>query len=105
MAWNSDKRRARTGTHPMAQQRLHQQAMTRDGGVCWVCGRPGADQVDHKLALCEGGPNTLDNLAPIHSTPCHRDKTRAETTRAHHRGPRPTASAKRPAEPHPGMLR
>lgn len=50
--------------------------------VCHVCGRPGADQVDHVIPLAEGGADDETNLRPIHAVPCHRDKTQAEATRA-----------------------
>lgn len=37
------------------------------GDVCVLCGRPGADTVDHyPVALKDGGPSTVDNLRPAH---------------------------------------
>lgn len=63
--------------------------MRRDGRICHVCGREGADEVDHKVPLWEfvagiakGDPETLDNVGPIHSKPCHRNKTAAEAAKA-----------------------
>lgn len=52
--------------------------MRKHGGICHVCGEAGANQVDHVIPLAQGGQDTLDNLRPIHATPCHRDKTQAE---------------------------
>ena len=54
----------------------------RDRGICHVCHRPLADQVDHVIPLSEDGPDTLDNLAAIHAQPCHEAKTQAEAQRA-----------------------
>ena len=47
--------------------------MRRDCGVCQVCGRAG-HQVDHIVALCNGGTDDDDNLQVI-CRPCHEDKT------------------------------
>lgn len=48
------------------------------GGKCWISGRkimPGeAWDLDHKLALCNGGSHSEDNLAPALKGP-HREKT------------------------------
>ena len=53
--------------------------------TCHVCGKQGADQVDHRVPLSEGGPDEDHNLAPIHAEPCHREKTAAEAARARRR--------------------
>ena len=38
-----------------------------ESDVCWLCGRPGADSVDHLVALKDGGdPYARSNLAPAH---------------------------------------
>lgn len=34
--------------------------------VCWLCGKHGADTVDHIIPLAQGGTNTLNNLRPAH---------------------------------------
>lgn len=34
--------------------------------VCWICGRHGADTVDHITPLHAGGTNSLANLRPAH---------------------------------------
>jgi len=44
----------------------------RASDVCWICGHPGSDTVDHLVPLSMGGP-PLDrsNLAPAHGVnPC-----------------------------------
>lgn len=34
--------------------------------ICWMCGRPGADTVDHLVPLSQGGSNHPSNLRPAH---------------------------------------
>lgn len=50
----------------------------REGGKCWLSGRkimPGEPfDFDHKIALCNGGTHSEDNLAPA-----LKDKHRAKT--------------------------
>lgn len=52
-------------------------------GVCYVCGMPGADEVDHIVPILEGGA-VLDpaNGGLIHEEPCHRRKTARELAKA-----------------------
>lgn len=39
--------------------------------TCWICGHPGADAIDHKTALANGGTEHPTNLAPAHHfQPC-----------------------------------
>lgn len=42
-------------------------AVLESNDVCWLCGTPGADSVDHVIPLSKGGPE-LDpaNLRPAH---------------------------------------
>ncbi len=51
----------------------------REGGRCWITGRkimPGEPwDLDHKIALCNGGANSEDNLAPALRDK-HREKTK-----------------------------
>lgn len=80
-AWAGSTRRTRTGSGSAQQKRAHH-VMVRDAGVCHVCGQPGADEVDHVVCTTEGGADHVDNMAPIHSRPCHAEKTQAEAARA-----------------------
>lgn len=74
--------------------------MSDHGGICHVCGKGGADRIDHVIPVAEGGSHNLANLRPIHQEPCHREKTRQEIARGNRRKP----SVRRKTEPHPGML-
>lgn len=56
--------------------------MSMHEGICHVCGRPGSDEVDHVIPLSQGGADTIANKRPIHSTPCHEEKTQREAQRA-----------------------
>jgi hypothetical protein len=56
--------------------------LKRDGGICYLCGEPGADTVDHVIPNDDNG---LHNLKAVHdSAPphCHRYKTSKEGTNA-----------------------
>lgn len=69
---------ARRPDRPSARQRgydaAHQRqraAVLAESTVCWLCGHDGADQVDHVVAVSNGGTSTLGNLRPAHGTlPC-----------------------------------
>ncbi|QGH75629.1 HNH endonuclease [Mycobacterium phage DreamCatcher] len=66
--------------------------------ICYVCGRRGADEVDHVKPRHQGGGEG-GNLRPIHSSPCHARKSAMEgvAQRAKLR-----AMKKRPPPRHPG---
>lgn len=53
----------------------------REGGRCWLTGRKigvgEAYDFDHKIALCNGGTHSEDNLAPALKA-AHRSKTNAD---------------------------
>lgn len=36
------------------------------GTRCWMCGREGADTIDHLLERSRGGTNDITNLRPAH---------------------------------------
>jgi 5-methylcytosine-specific restriction protein A len=58
---------------------LKRQVMARDHGCCYVCGGEGADELEHKIPISQGGASRdLNNLGLIHSEPCHREKTARE---------------------------
>lgn len=53
-------------------------------GVCAVCGGKivgKAWDLDHGRALALLGDDTEDNLYPVHRSPCHREKTKADVAR------------------------
>ncbi|MEO3851742.1 HNH endonuclease [Streptomyces sp. B8F3] len=98
MAWtNSD----RAGRLPPNWPVIRAAVLRRDNGVCHVCGKHGANAVDH---LIPGDDHTPDNLAAIHTDPCHRTKSSSEggTASAKALAKRPR---KRPAEAHPAARR
>lgn len=68
------------------------------GDTCHLCGKPGADSVDHKVA---GDDHSLQNLRPAHRYPCHAQKSAQEGVEA--RAAR-RAEARHPEESHPGLL-
>lgn len=43
------------------------------GGLCHICGEPGADTLDHVIPLIAHGPNTPDNWKPAHRS-CNSSK-------------------------------
>jgi 5-methylcytosine-specific restriction endonuclease McrA len=38
------------------------------GPRCWLCGRAGADTLDHVVPVAYGGTNTPANLRPAHKS-------------------------------------
>lgn len=74
--------KARYGISGSRQQALHRGVLQRAGYVCYRCGLPGADTVDHIVARSDGGSLTdPGNLGAIHQDPCHEEKTREENAR------------------------
>jgi 5-methylcytosine-specific restriction endonuclease McrA len=76
--------------------------MTRDRGVCYLCGEPGADTVDH---IVPGDDHSLPNLAAVHdrvAPHCHRAKSSREGTDA--RRVKGYLRQRRTPERHPGLL-
>lgn len=65
-----------------AQQRLHRSVLEDAGYICYVCRLPGADTVDHVIAISDGGSKgSRSNLGAIHQDPCHKEKTDQENAR------------------------
>ena len=91
MAWSN--------TAPGRDRKLARQCIKEHGGICHVCGQPGATQADHVIPLAENGPPGIDNLRPIHKTPCHLAKTQAEAGRG-----RARKSPTRKPPPHPSGI-
>lgn len=73
----------------------------RDGDVCWMCRRPGADTIDH---LGERHDHRLEMLAPVHDRRyphCHRYRSSAQ---GHEAQRRIRERGRMPTEQHPGLL-
>ena len=47
----------------------------RDGGCCLVCSSRKQLEVDHRIALMNGGDNSMENLGTL-CDDCHNEKTR-----------------------------
>lgn len=55
--------------------------------ACAICGRPGADTVDHVTPVAMGGDNELANLRPAHGW-CNRSKGARVANEIHPQGGR-----------------
>jgi 5-methylcytosine-specific restriction endonuclease McrA len=53
---------------PRGWRKLREAVFRRDGHVCWRCGLPGANSVDHVIPVVLGGDHSLGNLRPAHSS-------------------------------------
>jgi 5-methylcytosine-specific restriction endonuclease McrA len=53
--------------------------IARDGGGCVVCGSTLKLEVDHKVALMNGGTNDVSNLATL-CDDCHLAKTKMDNS-------------------------
>lgn len=62
--------------------RLKRRIIRRDGGICHLCGNPGADTADHLIPWAFGGTDAPSNLKAAHID-CNRK-----------RGPRPIEVAR-----------
>ena len=80
--WANSKRSSKVTIPRSQEQARRTRILERYQDTCHVCGKRGADQVDHVVPLAEGGFDNETNLAPIHGNPCHRRKTAAEAKRA-----------------------
>ena len=45
---------------------LVRKVIRRDAGVCWLCGKQGADTADHVRRWADGGSDELSNLRAAH---------------------------------------
>jgi hypothetical protein len=59
-------------------------AFERDGWKCVVCGATNHLEMDHAVALMNGGPNDISNLYALCHT-CHVEKTRMDRSLKKHR--------------------
>jgi 5-methylcytosine-specific restriction endonuclease McrA len=58
-------------------QRIRKQILV-ENDICWLCGHPGADSVDHVVPIRKGGEAyDLANLRPAHFSCNSRKKDRA----------------------------
>jgi len=85
---------------PKGWAKTRKRILRRDRGVCYICGRPGANQVDHIRPAADGGSDDDTNLAAVHAYPCHAAKTAREAN-AHNWKMVPR---KREDERHPGLV-
>lgn len=86
---------------PIDWPELRRLVKARDGGICHLCGQPGADRVDH---VVPGDDHSLANLAEVHDYApphCHRFKSSDE---GHQAQARIRAMGRMPTERHPGLL-
>lgn len=66
---------------PAGWAKTREDVLERDGWICHICHRPGADTVDHLVPVSLNGGHSLGNLAAIHDLNpphCHRAKTNRE---------------------------
>lgn len=97
MAWKTSNRSSRL---PPDWPQRKRAVKARDKGICYICGGPGADSVDHVVA---GDDHSLTNLALAHlNTPpfCHRRKSTSEGNAA---WAKVRTQGKFPTEAHPGL--
>ena len=95
MGWSS--RGSDMGTRWAA---IRRRVLRASDGVCYLCGRDGACEVDHIVPRSRGGSDHPDNLRAICRS-CHARKSSAE---GHAVQKRRRELKKRPAEKHPGRF-
>lgn len=58
------------------QRQERNRRLLRQNDICWICGKPGADSIDHVIPLGPGlGTEDPSNLRPAHMHPCNRAKS------------------------------
>ncbi|MFE3453668.1 HNH endonuclease [Nonomuraea sp. NPDC059194] len=67
-------------SRPTDWSRRRTAVLRRDRGVCYLCGRVGADEVDHVVAVADGGSWDQANLRSAHRA-CHGAKSRRDRVR------------------------
>lgn len=75
------ERNRRQGRSGRPWQRVRAQVLAESGGICWLCGQPGATTVDHVAPLSRSEHGALDpaNLRAAHST-CNSARGNRTTT-------------------------
>jgi 5-methylcytosine-specific restriction enzyme A len=69
---------------------LKAKVMRRDNGCCYICGGEGAEELEHKIPVSQGGARqSLDNLGVAHRE-CHAAKSKEEAVRGARRRTRKT---------------
>lgn len=61
--------------------------LARDRRVCYICGGPQADEVDHVIPLHQGGLTEAKNLRAVHGNIppyCHKAKSKKELQQHKH---------------------
>lgn len=74
-AWYGSTRKQRLPKDWAARRLI---VLRRDQGICYLCGQPGADTVDH---VTPGDDHSLNNLKAVHDAVephCHRAKSSQE---------------------------
>jgi 5-methylcytosine-specific restriction protein A len=84
---------------PPGWKRTVARIIARDRGVCYLCGRPGADTADHVVPVSQGGSHHDSNLKAAHREPCHKAKTERERLAALRKRTR-----RRPVRRNPNLL-
>ena len=91
--WANSNRASRL---PIGWAAIRKAVLNRDQRICYLCGGPGADTVDH---IRPGDDHSMSNLAAVHDWApphCHRRKTQADAAVTRAKG-RP------PVRRHPGL--
>jgi len=79
----AQRRRARGNPRSgWEEQARNRRTIRQHHGICYLCGQPGATEVDHVIPLRVTGPagDVETNRRPAHHL-CHVEKTRAEQAR------------------------
>ena len=98
MSWSRHQPR-----HTRAARARNTAVVTRDGGICYLCGQPGADTADHVIPLSQGGADHPANMAAVHDRTephCHKLKTQREAKQGRDTT---TARLRPPPVKHPGL--
>lgn len=72
------EQRRGTATQRMGSgwNQISRRIISRDNGICHICGLPGADTADHLVPRAKGGTNHPSNLAAAHRACNSRKGTR-----------------------------